>query len=76
MQEIEDEMAEDGEAEVEGGEGDANVDDIPIEGEDDGGVAVDEEEEKEVVDKLRPKVKAYGEPVRHLNKEQFYRGLS
>ena len=47
-----------GEAEGEAAEGEANVDDIPIEGEDDG--AVEAEEEKEVIDKLRPKRKAYG----------------
>lgn len=43
-------------------EGDINVDDIPLEGEEEQpGLPELEEEEPEVVDRLRPRLKAYGE---------------
>lgn len=41
--------------------GDANIDDIPIEGEEDPADG-QPEEQPEIIDKLRPKVKAYHNP--------------
>jgi hypothetical protein len=57
------EEGEEGEGGEGAPEGDVNIDDIPMDGEEDGGAQDPAEEEPAaIVDKLKPHIKAYGQP--------------
>lgn len=82
MQLAQEEEEVDGEGQdgAEGGQnqeaGDINIDDIPIEGEEE--VVEGQEEEKIIVDKLKPKIKAYHDAkgINQISQRHYYDGVA